>query len=67
MARPIQDTCKRGHSLNDAHIVQTIKGIKRTCRKCRYIRYKRYNKIGEYKGYRPGGRYAETRIGDNSD
>lgn len=45
IGRPQQQTCKRGHSLADAHVVHTPKGIKRTCRKCRYIRHAVYFKI----------------------
>lgn len=47
--RPRQEKCKRGHCLADAHVAQTVKGIKRTCKKCRYLRHKSYYGIGEIK------------------
>ncbi len=34
--------CYMGHSLEDAHVAVTSKGIKRTCRKCRNERHKKY-------------------------
>lgn len=43
----MQEKCKRGHPLADAHVTVTPKGIKRTCRKCRYLRHKSYYGIGK--------------------
>jgi hypothetical protein len=43
--------CYMGHSMEDAHVTMTTKGIKRTCRQCRNLRHKKYYEL-RYRVYK---------------